>query len=78
MAEFIKQCSFVRNGVEQDTVCKRTQVHKFTSSREALDVERQVTKPTPPLQNCRSRTEFLHSRSRSKAVAPDTMCRAFF
>ena len=42
------------------------------------DEERQVTKPTFPLQSCRSRTEFLHSRSRSIAVAPDTMCRAFF
>ena len=42
------------------------------------DKERQVTKPTSPLQRCRLRTEFLPSRSRSIAVAPDTMCRAFF
>ena len=41
------------------------------------DEERQVTKPTSPLQSCRSRTEFCHSRSRSIAVAPDTMCRAW-
>jgi hypothetical protein len=40
--------------------------------------ERQVTKPTSPLQSCRLRTEFSHPRSRSIAVAPDTMCRAFF
>ena len=42
------------------------------------DEERQVTKPTSPVQSCRLRTEFLHSRSRSIAVTPDTMCRAFF
>ena len=42
------------------------------------DEERQVTKPTSPLQNCRSHTEFLHSRFRSRAVAPDTMSRLKF
>ena len=35
----------------------------------SIDEERQVTKPTSPLQNCRSRAEFRHPRSRSKAVA---------
>ena len=40
--------------------------------------ECQVTKPTSPLQSCRSRTDFWHSRSRSIAVAPNWMCRAFF
>ena len=40
--------------------------------------ERQVTKPTPPLQSCRSRTGFRHSRSRSRAVAPDTIVSSYF
>ena len=35
------------------------------------DEKRQVTKPTSPLQSFRSRTEYLHSCSRSIAVAPD-------
>ena len=34
-----------------------------------FDEERQVTKPTSPLQSCRQRTGFRHSRSRSRAVA---------
>ena len=42
------------------------------------DEERQVTKPTSTLQSCRLRIEFLHSRSRSITVGPDTICRAFF
>ena len=38
------------------------QLHKY-------DEERQVTKPTSPLQSCRLRTGFWHSRSRFRAVA---------
>ena len=37
-----------------------------------------MPKPTSPLQGCRSRTGFRHSRSRSRAVAPDTKCRHNF
>ena len=33
------------------------------------DEDRQVTKPTFPLQSCRSRTGFGHSRSRYRTVA---------
>ena len=36
-----------------------------------FDEERQVTKPTYPLQSCRSRTGFRLSRSRSRAVDRD-------
>ena len=36
------------------------------------DGERQVTQPTSPLQSCRSRIGFRHSRSRSKAVISNT------
>ena len=42
------------------------------------DEERQVTKPTSPLQSCRSRIGFRHSRSRSRAVAPDTILSSCF
>ena len=68
------------------TVCVRSKkkdgLGSWTHSRGlnnacTYDEERQVTKPTSPLQSCRSRTEFWHSRSRSIAVTPDTMCRAF-
>ena len=58
----------------QDAMLKARTSHVPTE----LDGERQVTKPTSPIQSCRSRAEFLHSRSRSIAVAPDTMCHTFF
>ena len=41
----------------------------WAGGRITYDEERQVTKPTSPLQSCRSRTGFRHSRSRSRAVA---------
>ena len=36
------------------------------------DGERQVTQPSSPLQSCRPCIGFRHSRSRSRAVVPDT------
>ena len=37
-----------------------------------------MTEPTSPLQNCRSRTGFRHSRSHSTAVAPGTIVSSYF
>ena len=49
-----------------------------TCSSSSYDEERQVTKPTSPLQSCRSRTGFRYSRCRSRAVAPDTIVSSYF
>ena len=42
---------------------------KYVSLGYAYDEECQVTKPKSPLQSCRSRTGFRHSRSLSRTVA---------
>ena len=71
-----KLCKAVESlDVAEQNLCP-AHVKPYVTS--AYDEERRVTKPMSPLKSCRSRTEFLHSRSRSIAVAPDTMCRAFF
>ena len=68
---------YVESGFEGGTLTPSTE----ESARQYMymyDGGRQVTKPTFPLQSCRSRSGFRYSRSRSKAVTPDTIVSSYF